>query len=219
MTEAKKSDKAAKKTKFGIAHNLKILMEKAQISEHELSRRTKVKQPIIHRLLSGENNNPKLLTIKPIADYFMLSVSQFIGEKEIESIWTGLTNKAHHGWVEVPLSNYREIKNRNLKTRDFVVTEANVSKSSFAYYIEDQSMEPLFPSGCIVIVDPEIPLTTGHNIIIKTATGVFLRNYLFISGKKFVIPFNNKFGTIASILDEDEILGTVVRTIFDHDLT
>lgn len=208
-----------KRVKLGISHNLKILMERSNISEHELSRRTNVKQPIIHRLLSGTNVNPKLLTIKPIADYFMLTVSQLIGEDEIENVWDGLTSGSHLGWKEIPLSNYQEIKHNTTQINKFILTEGNVSTSSFAFYVSDQSMEPLFPTGSIVIVDPKIIPKNGHYIIIKTHNQIILRNFISISNENYIIPLNNKFGTISKLTNEDEILGTVVRTIYDHKLT
>lgn len=57
--------------------NLKTLMSLAQINASELARRTSITQPIIHRLSTGQNTNPKLPTIKPIARYFSVNVSQF----------------------------------------------------------------------------------------------------------------------------------------------
>lgn len=209
------------KSPFGIASNLKKLMERANISEHELSRRTSVKQPIIHRLLSGNNQNPKLLTLKPIADYFMLSVSQLIGEKEIESVWSGLTSKDHQGWVEVQLSNYHQIKSRDgLIIPKSIITENNVSRNAFAFYIVDQSMEPLFPEGCMIIIEPEIKPLHNNYILVKTNNDeTLLRNFLSISGENYINPLNSKFGTIVKISSEHEILGTVVRTIYDHRLT
>lgn len=193
-------------------------MTLASISEHELSRRTKIKQPIIHRLLTGENTNPKLLTLKPIADYFMLSVSQLIGEQELESIWKGYTSKTHAGWVSVPLINYDHIKKISEKSHTkSVITECQVSQEAFAFYICDQSMEPIFPEKSIVIVEPDIEHENGDYILIKNGMGeFFLRNFLLISGLKYISPLNHKFGTIDTLRKGDTILGTVVRTIYDH---
>lgn len=63
-----------------LSANLKVLMSLSKINASELARRTGIAQPIIHRLSTGQNTNPKLATIKPIARYFSVTVSQLIGE-------------------------------------------------------------------------------------------------------------------------------------------
>ena len=67
-----------------LSQNLKILISNAKISENELARRTGIAQQIINRILLGENQNPKILTIIPLAHYFGVSVSQLIGDDEIQ---------------------------------------------------------------------------------------------------------------------------------------
>jgi transcriptional regulator with XRE-family HTH domain len=61
--------------------NLRYLLDKAELSENELSRRTGISQQIINRMLSGENTNPKIATLTPLAHYFHISISQLIGER------------------------------------------------------------------------------------------------------------------------------------------
>jgi transcriptional regulator with XRE-family HTH domain len=217
MTSISSEEKSLKPS---IATNLRKLMTLANINENELGRRTHIKQPIIHRLLSGKNKNPKLLTIKPLADYFMLSVSQLIGEQEIVSSWQGFTTKDHHGWTEVPLMNWEQFnKLSEHKLSKFIVTECNISQNAFAIYITDQSMEPLFPEKCIVIVEAELEPNNDNYVVIKTANDeLILRHFMLISGDKFTNPLNHKFGTICKLSKKDKILGTVVRTIYDHRL-
>lgn len=203
-----------------IANNLRKLMTLNNISEHELSRRTGIKQPIINRLLSGQNQNPKLLTLKPIADYFMLSISELIGEQAIDSLWKGFTSRDHHGWVEVPLVNWDQAKEiAEEKISKFVVTECNVSKNAFALYLTDQSMEPIFPEKSIVIVEFGLEPKNGNYVVIKNAKGkLLLRNFLLISNEPYFNPLNYKFGTISKLSKKEKILGTVIRTIYDHRL-
>jgi transcriptional regulator with XRE-family HTH domain len=205
------------KNQPNLSANLKKLMENANLSEAELARRTGIKQPIIHRLLSGENVNPKLQTLKPIAEYFLLTISQLIGEHEITSVWDGFTSSKHEGWSQVPLINGEDRKNFNCKNTKFVVTESNVRKNAFALYITDQSMEPLFPEGCIVIVEPDIQPSNGNYIIIRCPNNeILLRQLIINNEKKFINTINFKFGTIREITCKDKILGIVIRTIYDH---
>lgn len=49
------------------------------IKSAELARETGVAQPVISRLMTGVTVNPQVLTIKPIADFFNVSLDQLLG--------------------------------------------------------------------------------------------------------------------------------------------
>ena len=65
-------------TKLGL--NLKNLLNQTKLTESELARRTGVAQQVINRIASGKNTNPKLDTLSQIASYFMVSISQLVGD-------------------------------------------------------------------------------------------------------------------------------------------
>lgn len=67
--------------KLPIQINLRKLM--GDMSEGELSRRTKVPQTTIHRILTGEIRESKPSTLKPLADYFGLTIAQ-LSERKLE---------------------------------------------------------------------------------------------------------------------------------------
>lgn len=210
--------KGKKDANPNIASNLRKLMELANISEHELSRRTNIKQPIIHRLLSGENQNPKLSTVKPIADYFTITISQLIGEQKMKKVWNGHTTREHHGWNEVPLINWEDVcKSKERKIQRYVVIDCNVSESAYALLIIDSSMEPVFPEKSLIIVDPIIKPIDGDFIILKMITNdIVVRQVHTMSDKTYCAPLNRRFGNIIEITPDDTILGSVIRTIYDH---
>lgn len=56
-------------------------MSKEKINCTDLSRRTGIAQPIIHRLSHGQNINPKINTLKPIARYFKVRIDDLIEEQ------------------------------------------------------------------------------------------------------------------------------------------
>lgn len=64
-------------------HNLPTiltqLMTKKGIKSAELARQTQVGQPVIHRLMTGNTENPQILTLKPLADFFAVSIDQLLG--------------------------------------------------------------------------------------------------------------------------------------------
>lgn len=48
-------------------------MRKAGTNPHDLHRATGVPQPTIHRILTGESNDPRYQTIAPLADFFKVT--------------------------------------------------------------------------------------------------------------------------------------------------
>ncbi|MCE4552679.1 LexA family transcriptional regulator, partial [Xanthomonas hortorum] len=57
-----------------LSENLRRLMATESLSENQLSRNTGVPQPTIHRVLSGRVSDPRDGTLRPLAEYFGLSV-------------------------------------------------------------------------------------------------------------------------------------------------
>lgn len=62
-----------------LATVLTHLMSEMNISSAELARKTGVAQPVVYRLMTGVTENPQILTIKPIANFFGVSIEQLVG--------------------------------------------------------------------------------------------------------------------------------------------
>lgn len=58
-----------------IQQNLEWLISQKGTNPYELQRATGVPQPTIHRILTGESNDPRTKTLQPLADYFGVSVA------------------------------------------------------------------------------------------------------------------------------------------------
>lgn len=146
-----------------LCSNLKALMSLAKINASELARRTGVAQPIIHRLSTGQNTNPKLATVKPISEYFMVTVSQLIGEESLPSDKSFYrVSSEHRGWNRVPLITWQDAvawpnalnQYQESENSVYVSTDANVSKLAYGLKIKGCAMEPIFPENTTVVVEP-----------------------------------------------------------------
>ena len=142
-------------TKLGL--NLKNLLNQTKLTESELARRTGVAQQVINRIASGKNTNPKLDTLSQIASYFMVSISQLVGDEPIVFEEVKL-NSNHIGWNNIPFLSHEEINSkRDVKT---LLTQVNTtlptdiisSGELFALNMDDDSMEPKFPVNSILIL-------------------------------------------------------------------
>ncbi len=66
-----------------LASILTILMSENNITSAELARKTGIGQPVIYRLMTGTTENPQILTLKPIADYFGVTLDHLLGTKPL----------------------------------------------------------------------------------------------------------------------------------------
>ena len=158
---------------MGISANLKRLMDREKINASELGRNIKLAQPIIHRLLTGKNVNPKLATIRPIADYFDVTISQLIGEDLLI-----LDDQAGEraAWKQVPVLSWGDISpvvdgSRTVMISEQVSTDARVSDLAYAVVIDTTGLEPHFPKGAKVVVEPKRRPTDSDFLVVITTEG------------------------------------------------
>ena len=63
-----------------VAEILTMLMARERLSDNELAERTGIPQPTISRIKSGDSRDPRDSTLRPLAKYFRLSISQLRGD-------------------------------------------------------------------------------------------------------------------------------------------
>lgn len=62
-----------------LSTTLSRLMSERGIKSAELARKTGIGQPVIYRLMTGTTDNPQLLTLKPLANFFGVSLDHLVG--------------------------------------------------------------------------------------------------------------------------------------------
>lgn len=212
--------------------NMKTLMSSAQINASELARRTGIAQPIIHRLSTGQNVNPKLATIKPIARYFMVTVSQLIGEESLpagsDDQPTLRVNTEHKGWNQVPLISWEDAliwperlaEYKNSSQVEFVPTDANVSSMAYSLRIQGSTMEPLFPEGTKIIIEPNRQPQDRNFVVVRLngASEAQLKQVVVQGNlrylKAFVPASENPQENLLS--DGDKFLGVIAQVKVDY---
>ena len=59
---------------------LRQLMGEDKINTSALARKTGILQPVMHRMVTGDTDNPCINTLLPIAEYFGITVDQLVGK-------------------------------------------------------------------------------------------------------------------------------------------
>lgn len=64
----------------------------------------------------------------------------------------------------------------------------------YALRVVGDSMEPEFPDGCVIIVDPGYVPRDGSYVIVEFAGDVFFRQLVFEGERRFLESVNPKYG-------------------------
>ena len=201
---------------------LKGLMAELGINESELARRTGIGQPVVHRICSGETDNPKVATLSPIANFFAISISQLIGDEPLspERI-PGTFNPDAQGWRQIPLLAWNQVLHwpnltEKLAPLPTISTDIELGQHAYAVSTRDTTMEPRFPEGTILLIDPNLK-PNSLDFAIVHVEGYDLPNFkqvLIDGGHTILKPLNTDFKTL--LLDKQhKFLGVMVQSRMD----
>lgn len=205
-----------------LSANLKKLLLNAKISENELARKTGIAQQVINRILSGQNQNPKISTLIPLSNFFMVSISQLIGD-DIFEVKTKI-NTSHLGWEEIPLLEWDSIIKEPLThlilhSNTQILIDVKPSNNIFALRMVGNSMEPKFSEGTILIFDPNKKPTNGDFALLKSPSdGLEVRQILIKNKKiykKCLNPIHANYAAL-EIMDMVNYIGLLIQSRTDH---
>lgn len=210
------------KTTSRMSKILKELMAELGINESELARRTGIGQPVIHRICSGETDNPKVATLSPIANFFAISISQLIGDEPLSADRIpGTFNPGAQGWRQIPLLTWKQVLYwpdlpEKLAPLPSISTDVNMGKYAYAVSARDTTMEPRFPEGTLLLIDPDLK-PNSLDFAIVYIEGYDLPNFkqiLIDGGHTILKPLNTDFKTL--LLDKPHrFLGVMVQSRMD----
>lgn len=205
-----------------ISKVLKTLMFKKSINTSQLARDLNLPQQTLQRIVSGTSSRPHPKTLKPIADFFDVSVEQLKGESPLPesvsdiglSVSTKPTPKAIPvvAWDE--LAQYLENPD-SYHASEHVFGDPSLSDKTFALGLPDSSMEPFFPKGSLLILDPDKPVTDRCFVLSQlheSRTTIF-RQLLIDGERRFLKPLNPDLTAFPMRLlnNDDKVLGVMIE--------
>lgn len=203
---------------------LKGLMGELGINESELARRTGIGQPVVHRICSGETDNPKVATLSPIANFFAISISQLIGDEPLPTDRIpGTFNPEAQGWSQIPLLEWEQVlawPNLNPAQKSTplraISTDIELGQNGYAVSVRDTTMEPRFPEGTVLIINPDLkPNNLDFAIVHIEGQSLPKFKQILIDGEHTILkPLNSDFKTL--LLDKPhKFLGVMIQSRMD----
>lgn len=157
-----------------ISINLNAILRSRNLEVNKLAHELNIPIMTIRRLLLGDTTDPRISTLKLIADYLGIPVDSLINvnnhqycTKEVKNImpqfipildWetAGKINSIH----DINLSQWSDWQPFSLRNQDSLSSNAFALKSR-------HSMYPRFPLGTIFIIDPNATPTDGDVVLLK----------------------------------------------------
>ena len=204
-----------------LQQNLKELIGEYKISLAELHKNTAVPITTIHRMCDNPEANPTIASLKPIADFFNISVNQLIGDEPIEiKKIKKLYRENRQNWTSINIISWAQSivwpsNIKNCKTNKTILTDISVSGSTFALEIKENHGHG-FLKGAVIIVDPDLsPDNLDYVIAFKIGTKTpTLKQICSYEDEVYLKPLNKEFHAV-KLTNEHKILGVVRQIRFD----
>lgn len=208
-------------TEKRLANNLHYLIKSQGLSESDVAQALEIPVMTVRRIISGETTDPRISTLKLLADYFKVTIDALIESQDELTLNLVRKNKP----LFVPILDWEtaekspSLKGINLANwlewQPIHYPDANeIDQNSFALK-SLPSMYPRFPKGTLFIIAPTIRPSDGDIVLIR------IKDNGEISLKELIIDPPEK--KLASIIDATqinlysekkyEVLGVVTLTL------
>lgn len=195
------------------------LMRIHSIDATELSLKTGVPTSTISRLRSPSDRSPNLSSLMPIADFFDITISQLIGEEEIDyNITNSEKDSILSSILSIPILNEDTIEgyiNNKVVEFESISIDIPISENAFAYILSGNAMEPEFPDKTLLIIDPTIEPENLDFILLATKSKKkpIFRQILIEGGERYIKTSNPLFNEFNKLSNQyDKIIGVMVQS-------
>ncbi len=204
-----------------LATNLTALLKKKHLTASKLAQDLNLPVMTIRRLMFGETTDPRLSTLKMLADYFHISIDALTGEIEYQKSQYQVGSKPNfvpvlsweivekmHSITEIDLSEWTE-------WQPISSTPNNpIGKNSFAL-VSRPSMSPRFPHGTVFVFDPDATPRDGDLILVKieNAKELTLRELVIDPPEWYLQSVISGSGLLGYSPDVHKILGVNIMTL------
>ena len=202
-----------------ISGNLNTLMKLKKTTETKVAQDLNIPVMTVRRLLSGETTDPRVFTLKTIADYFQVSLDALVGTQQL------MPHEMNHPSKPtfIPMFGWENVTNRdNIDLNQWktwipvsIRNDAPLSSQSFA--LESRpSMYPPFQPGTIFILDPALKPSDGDLVLVHLPKNneVTLRELSVDPPDWYLRSVSQNANVLNFSKNEHKIIAVVYLTLF-----
>lgn len=176
---------------------LQELQELFQINDAELARVTGIPQATIYRLVSGMTDDPKISSIKPLANFFNITIGQLTGDEPLPTQWNN--HMGNNKWnYKLPIisweqaCNWKEvIANLNYGNwSEWCSTNFPISPNAYAIVVTNKTFGLPFPAHTVVLIEPNLVPNDGDYVAIQLddSNTISLRKWVVDGDQRWLSP-------------------------------
>lgn len=195
---------------------INLLLEECNLDEADLSKHTGIPKSTLHRIIHHEAN-PTIETLKPIAEFFVITVSQLIGETIISNDrLPGTFCPNPYTVSRVPVLNFSNIDtyiNGRLSINEWISTEKELTEKSCAILIESEEFKLLIPKNTLIIVNINVLPEYGDIVLVKLkkTNTLTLRQFIVDENDCYFRTLDPNINKVSKVSKEDIIYGLIVE--------
>jgi len=207
-----------------LAKNLSLLIDEHTMTVAGLAREVGISQPVMHRIVAGQIDNPKVQTLLKLSRYFHIPVhvlmTQQLDEPNLKQRQKDNNGDDIRAIAEVPMLTLQQAmqvpKNLNQPFAHAVPTDLTMYQQLFAIKLQDDSMAPLFQPQTTAIFSAAITPTDGHHVLVKIdGQQLPLLRQLTHENGQIRLKANNKSFESITLKNMPQVLGVLVRATID----
>lgn len=156
-----------------LARNLSMLLEIRGISENEIAQSLDIPVMTIRRIASGKTGDPRISTLKLIADYLNVSIDSLLEDNDKKPFNIMAKNKPQLlpllDWKTAgTITSLKDVPLNLWKKWQPIFLGDNTALSENAFILESRpSMQPRFPIGTLFVIDPNEAPIDADIILVK----------------------------------------------------
>ena len=194
---------------------LRELRKRKGLSQQQVADQLGIAKPNISRYETGVQL-PDLEKLEPLSEILGVAPSEFLTYVERGNVSHGPDIQGTVpllSWVQA--GGWRQIVDNSHLETERVPTTYKPRRYTFALRVQGDSMEPKFPDGCLIIVEPEEDVLSGAYVVASRDGAEATFKQLVKDGSKaFLKPINPRYPLI-ELSDDVQICGVVKRIEMD----
>lgn len=208
---------------MSLGQRLKQAREKAELSQRGLAKRSGLSQQLISKLENGlvESTTEAFALAEALRVNPLWLATGKGSPRGNDNVADGPDIMAHVPLVSwVAAGNWREVVDPYPagEGERLVPVTRRVGKNAYALRVQGDSMEPVFPNGSIIIVDPDAEPRQGSYVIVRLddAEQATFKQLVVDGGARYLKPLNPRY-PVMTIKERATVCGVVRQMVMDFD--
>lgn len=199
----------------------KLLMQ-ADLTANGLATILSVPTPTVHRLATGDVQDPRLSTMLLLADHFGITLEQLIGRAKLDPhYYADRFNNVRRPDVSIPFLNLEDTftLDRSIKrcSRWFrwQSQDGVENDKAFAIQIKGDLYQSVFPANSVVVIDSKGKPEQGDYVLVhyRGETMPVFKRYFSEGKNKYLCMIQGDVKTEKYDADTMKIIGVVLETV------